>query len=91
MSDKRFMVRFRRKPKGPRKMVAWSHRSSTSSWWGQDVLYADTPEEAVEKMAARVDFDKHTRYGEPMTMRVYEISDDYQEFKVGPSFRVEKS
>lgn len=90
MSKNRYMVRFKKKPKGIRKLVIWSHHTDNSSWWGEDVVFADSPEEAVERVAKFMDFDKHTRRGEKMTMRVYDIPTEYQEFKVGPSFAVEK-
>lgn len=71
--------------------VLWQHRAESSSWWSDEIVSADSAEEAARKMLGYIDVDKHTRVGERrVKMRVYgPIPEEFTEFMVGEEVRVD--
>lgn len=71
--------------------VLWQHNTESSGWWTDDIIRAETAEEAARKMLGYIDVEKHTSHRDRrVLMRVYgPIPEDiYTEFKVGTEIAV---
>lgn len=70
--------------KKPIWIVRWLHSTTNSSWWGTEVVYADTADDAARAILRQVETEKHTRPNERMKVRVYgPVPKEAAEFEIG--------